>query len=598
MNDAPQHAPADPHHSKSQESQVDPAQLTRWQKFRLVVKVIELRLRFIALMAGTGLIFGYWDTIWNYYEKYTRPPGVSVPGHSDTEYYCPMHPTVIQPEPGSCPICGMPLSKRKKGEPEKLPDGVLSRLVISPTRVTQAGVKTAEIAYLPLTEKVTTVGTVSFDERRLARISSKTRGMSRVEKLYVNFTGVAVKAGEPLAEIFSPDLEIAIRELLLGQESARNNNLSAAGKSLFGNDGKDLVALAREKLARWGITADQVDEILAKGRSSYRVPILSPISGIVVRKNIVEGQYVAEGESLFEIADLSHVWIQAQVYEDQIALVQVGQQVEASVDAYPGEIFKGTVAFKDPVLNPATRTLGVRYDLDNKSMKLQPGMFATVTLFSPVANAPAFRSRTAQAPMHNDSTHKISLSVAQQKICPVTTLKLGAMGAPVSVDLDGKKVWTCCEACPSKLKATPAKYLVRLEPPPKDSVLAVPESAVIDTGMKKIVFVETEPGIFEGREIVVGPMTGSMYPVLEGLSPGEKVAAAGAFLLDAETRLKGTSGVHNHQPDEMKSDGDHDHQPDEMKSKSSEMKIQSPDSKKSEPQVRQIQVIPNNGHSH
>ena len=94
----------------------DEAPLTRWQKFRLVVKVVELRLRFIALLAGTGLVFGYWDTIWNHYEKWTRPAGTVHAAASDVEYYCPMHPTVIQPEPGSCPICGMPLSKRKKGE--------------------------------------------------------------------------------------------------------------------------------------------------------------------------------------------------------------------------------------------------------------------------------------------------------------------------------------------------------------------------------------------------------------------------------------------------------------------------------------------------
>ena len=164
----------------------------------MVVKVVELRLRFIALMAATGLVFGYWDTIWNHYEKWTRPPGAAHAAASDVEYYCPMHPTVIQPEPGSCPICGMPLSKRKVGEKETLPAGVVSRLALGPMRVVQAGIQTSEVAYAPLSEAITTVGSVTYDERRLARISSKTKGMSRIEKLFVNFTGDTVKAGEPL----------------------------------------------------------------------------------------------------------------------------------------------------------------------------------------------------------------------------------------------------------------------------------------------------------------------------------------------------------------------------------------------------------------
>src|SRR3954470_17508662 len=147
------------------------APLTRWQKFRLVVKVVELRLRFIALMAGTGLVFAYWDTLWNYYEKYTRPPGETHVAAVDVEYFCPMHPTVIQSEPGSCPICGMPLSKRKKGERETLPAGVTARLALAPGRIAQAGIETAEASYRPVSETLTTVGQVGFDERRLRKIS-------------------------------------------------------------------------------------------------------------------------------------------------------------------------------------------------------------------------------------------------------------------------------------------------------------------------------------------------------------------------------------------------------------------------------------------
>ena len=119
----------------------------------------------------------------------------------------------------------------------------------------------------------------------------------------------------------------------------------------------------------------------------------------------------------------------------------------------------------------------------------------------------------------------------------MTSLKLGSMGDPIAVEVEGRKIWTCCSDCPPKLKAEPAKYLARLAPPPRDEVLSVPESAVIDTGSRKIVYVESEPGVFEGREVVLGPRIGDRFPVLEGLAPGEKVAAAGAFLIDAESRL-------------------------------------------------------------
>ncbi len=521
-----------------------PAPLTRWQKFRMVVKVVELRLRFIVLLAATGLVFAYWDTIWNYYDKWTRPPGDSVATAPDTEFYCPMHPTVVRGEPGSCPICGMPLSKRKVGEKETLPEGVTARVQLAPFRIAQAGIRTAEVAYTPLAETVTTVGYVSFDERRLARIASKVKGMSRVETLRVNFTGTPVEAGEPLAELYSPELYQAIQELLLAQRSARERPRiqTTVGRSALG-DPNELVRLSREKLRLWGITPEQVDAILRAGQADFKLPILAPIGGIVVKKNVVEGQYVAEGEAMFEVADLDRVWIRAQVYEDQLALVRVGQEVEATVDAFPGETFVGTVAFIDPVLDPATRTVDVRYDLSNPGLRLRPGMFATVTLKTPVADTPTFRTKLAAARPAGDLSGRESLTVEEQETCLVTDAKLGSMGDPVPIEVGGKRLWMCCAGCEEKLTARPATYLAKLAPPPRDGVLSVPESAVIDTGSRTVVYVEAEPGVFEGREVVLGPPSAGRYPVLEGLHAGEQVAAAGAFLIDAETRLNPAAGA-------------------------------------------------------
>lgn len=508
---------------------------TRWQKFRMVVKVVELRLRFIALMAVTGLTFAYWDTLWNYYEKWTRPPGERQVAASDIEYFCPMHPTVIQAEPGSCPICGMPLSKRKKGEKATLPEGVLARVSLGPYRVAQAGVETSAVAYAPLSETVTTVGSVEVDERQLKRISSKTKGMARVETLFVNYTGTRVKAGEPLAEVYSPELYQAIQELLLNQASMRDRPQLQSGlaRGALG-DPRELLRLSAERLKLWGITQPQIEQILREGKADFRLPILAPIGGVVIRKSVLEGDYVSEGQPLFEVADLTHVWVKAQIYEGQFPLVREGQAVEATVEAYPGEVFAGKVAFVDPVLNPQTRTVAVRYDLENADLRLRPGMFATVTLKTPVAETPPFRSRLAA---RTPSARLASLTVEEQKVCLVTNAKLGSMGKPIPIEVKGQKVWMCCSGCEEKLKSQPAKYLAKLGSAPSGEVLSVPESAVIDTGTRKVVYVEAGPGVFEGREVVLGPISGDRYPVLEGLHLGEAVATKGSFLIDAENRL-------------------------------------------------------------
>ncbi len=405
---------------------------------------MELRLRFIALMAATGLIFAYWDTLWNRYDKWMRPAAERYAAVSGIEYYCPMHPQVVQDEPGTCPICGMPLAKRKKGEKATLSAGVTARVELAPFRVKQAGIKTSEVGYAPLTQTLTTVGYVAFDERRMANIVSKVPGKSRVEKLFINFNGQDVEVGQTLAELYSPELNQAIQELLTASRRADSSvqPQTAVARSLL-SDRQEMVRASAEKLKRWGITPAQIDEILKKGQTDFKFAILSPARGHVFKKNVVEGDEVPEGYAMFEIVDLHTVWVQAQVYENQQGLVHEGQAVEAIVDSFPGEIFRGNVEFVQPHLDPATRTVEVRYALVNPGHRLRPGMFATVTLKTPIADTPAFRTRMAARQPSKGERPNVSVTADEQKTCPVTTLKLGSMGGadcrggrgPESLDL-------------------------------------------------------------------------------------------------------------------------------------------------------------------
>jgi Cu(I)/Ag(I) efflux system membrane fusion protein len=497
---------------------------SRWKEFRAVVKVVELRLRFVALMAITGLVFGNWDAIWNRYEKWHRPPVERPTATAGAEFFCPMHPGVVRDEPCSCPSCGMSLARRKKGLRPALPDGVLSRVQLTRGQVSMAGVRTVEATYAPLVATLSTVGEVGYDEGRLALVALETRRPVRVDKLHVGSNGVEVRAGQPLAELYNLDLAQAIRDLILARRSGRS-----------GSD--EQIRLAIDALKLYGVRQSQIDEILERDDDDYRLPILAPIGGHVVKKNVIEGKYVEEGAVLFEIADLSHVWVNAQVSEDQLAMVRVGQAVMATISAFPGESFAGRVSFVAPFLDAATRSAEARYSLDNPGHRLRPGMSARVSLQVPVAELPVARARGAATRPEDGTAGRSTPSPDEQAICPVSNLKLGAMGPPVAVEIDGRKVWVCCEGCLPKLRDAPARYLARLATPPRGGVLSVPESAVIDSGDHTVVYVEVTPCVFEGRAIVVGPRSGDLFPVLDGLAPGEKVAATGAFLIDAESRI-------------------------------------------------------------
>ncbi len=497
---------------------------SRWQRTKFLLRAIEVRLRFIALFVGIGMLMAYWTTIEAYWDRWTRPNTAASAADADTEFYCPMHPTVIRPglEPNgavpSCPICGMPLSKRKKGEVAELPEGVLTRVQLSPERVQLAGVKTVAASYMPLAKEVRTVGYVQYDEARLAEIVTRVGGY--LEKLLIDKTFAHVDEGQPLAEIYSPDLYSTIQELRLAQKHGAT----------------DLVASARQRLKLLGVDDAEIDEALETSDTGARLLIRSPQSGQVIEKNVVQGASVEAGAVLFKIADLSTVWIEADVYERDLPFLHEGQEIEAVVDALPGKAFEGEIALIYPELNAQTRTNRVRVAVENSELLLRPGMFATVRIRTPMSETEPFKTVIAKARQGPETGDDEAL-IAFQDTCPVTGKKLGSMGDPLKVSVGDKPVFICCAGCETPLLENPDEYLLKLAPPPDDAVLSVPEQSVIDTGTQQVVYVEREPGLFEGVEVVLGPRAGGFYPVISGLAAGDRIAAAGSFLLDAETRL-------------------------------------------------------------
>lgn len=293
-------------------------------------------------------------------------------------YICPMHPTVVSDRPGSCPICGMALVKRSENAPVSgaEADHALHAIALSPEQRVTANVKTVSVVLDTHTGELVTTGRVTFDERRVAQITAYTAG--RIERLYANFTGDAVRRGTAVATIYSPDLFATQQEYLLALQN--RERMRRAGFEGARSASQDLVESTRRRLMLFGMTAAQIEQLASNGKPIFATNIISPVSGVITQKLAVEQQYVAQGQPLFEVADLSHVWVEADVYEQQLPDVKVGQSVEITSPASPGRTFEGKVSFIQPVLAGATRTARVRIELPNRGLALKPDMYVNVRI--------------------------------------------------------------------------------------------------------------------------------------------------------------------------------------------------------------------------
>lgn len=255
-------------------------------------------------------------------------------------------------------------------------------VMISAEAAQRIGVTYAPVTLAPMSREVRTVAQVTYDETRVKSISPKIDGW--VEQLYVNYTGQPVSAGQPLLTIYSPMLVSAQEELLLAAKL--KTSLSGASGDTR-SSANDLESASRRRLQYWDIPAAEIERIERTGQVRKTLTLRSPVSGVVIEKNVLGGQKIMSGEALYKVADLSTVWVEGEVYERDLHEVRIGAAVNAEFDALPGETREGRIAYLYPTLNPETRTARIRVALPNPGMRLKPGMYATIRIRGASTNA-------------------------------------------------------------------------------------------------------------------------------------------------------------------------------------------------------------------
>jgi len=343
-------------------------------------------------------------------------------------------------------------SIQKEGKMQEMASGTVQ---ISPERQQLIGVKFGTVEMKPLEKMIRTVGRIDYDEKRLATISPKIGGW--IEDLYVDFTGRFVQQGEPLLTIYSPELVSTQEEYLLALQ-AKKDLIKSPFPEVAGS-GNSLAESARRRLKFWDITDDQVKALEESGQPRKTLTLYSPFSGIVLEKMAYKGMNVMPGMALYKLADLSVVWVYADIYEYELPFVRLGQQATVQLSYLPGEAFTGKAIYIYPSLDPNTRTAKVRFELPNPHGKLKPEMYANVEI-------------------------KVHL---------------------------GRK-------------------------------LAVPEGAIIDTGLRQMAIIDKGSGYFEPREVKVGAKVDDYYEVIKGLKAGERVVTSANFLIDSESKFREAMG--------------------------------------------------------
>lgn len=387
-----------------------------------------------------------------------------VEGHETlTIWTCSMHPQIQLPESGQCPICFMDLIEvtRESG----VDRGSLRQITFDDRARKLAEVEVQPVRRGTAMTEIRMVGKVDYDETRVGTITSWVNG--RIDKLFVDYTGSKVRRGQPMVQVYSPELLTAQAELIQATVALRRTG--KAGNEIIRKTAERTLRASREKLRLLGLGDEQLATIEKRGRPTEHITLTAPLSGIVIKKNVNEGMYVKTGSPIYTLADLQWVWVVLEAYESDLQAIILGQLVRFTVESYPGTSFQGEVAYIDPLVDEATRTVRVRLNVDNGDAKLKPGMFVRA----------------------------ISSS---------------------AVDTD-----------------------------PANAPLLIPVSAPLLTGKRAVVYVQVpdKPGVYVGREIVIGARQGDFYQVKNGLNEGELVVTRGNFKIDSAVQLQAMPSMMN-----------------------------------------------------
>ena len=490
----------------------------------------------VLVLVGAG---GYW------FGRSSRPDAVSTdrtpaaPPSAEI-WTCSMHPQVRLDAPGNCPICEMPLVRTAGAGGGG--DGRVPRHELSEHARAMASVETEPALRRALARELRAIGRIEYNETSLATITPRFDGYAA--RLFVNFTGVEIRAGDHLVEVYSPELLVAQQEFLIALQSGADSAL---------------VGVTTTKLRLLGLTDEQITKLTEQRETTDHVTLYSPISGTVIAKDIVQNQAFDAGDALYRIANLDSVWVYLEVYEYDLAWVRYGQRVRVSAQALPGRAFEGLVTFVQPLVDENTRTIRVPVHVENRDHALKPGMFVTAVIEARltaegVAAATGVEGRFT-CPMHPQ------VLAAEAGECPLCQMALELVpgAGPAQGHLHEEPPATAAPAfacemeCePGKIYAEPGRCPVcnmKLESVENTAstsgteVLAVPVTAVLDSGTRRLVYVERERGVYEPRELTLGPRAGAWYAVLSGLAEGEHVVTRGGFLIDSQFQISGQASL-------------------------------------------------------
>lgn len=375
----------------------------------------------------------------------TPTASAAAPAEDKPIWQCPMHPAIVQDHPGDCPICGMKLVKQEGAKVAVAASNAegLATVTIDPARQQLIGLRVAHVEKGNVGTTWRTVGRVAVDETRVRHINVKFSGF--VERVFVDFVGKPVAKGQALFSIYSPELVAAQEEYLLALRT--QGSLGGELKS----SGNELIAAARRKLQLWDIPAPDITRLESTGEVMKSLTLRSPITGVVVKKDVVEGMQLAVGAMPYEVVDLSSVWVLADVYESEINRVKIGMPATLTLKAFPRHPYEGKVAFIDPVLDPRTRTVKVRLTFSNKDGDLRPEMFGEVVLQSPAREGLRI---PGDAVIHSGTKSIVFVSLGEGKFQP-REVKLG--------DVDGQFVEVVEGVAAGEGVVTRANFLIDSE---------------------------------------------------------------------------------------------------------------------------------------